>query len=171
MQFIGIDPGKTGAVAIINEFRQGVVIPMPPTERDQRDLFAGIVKEYVGDERPPKRAIFGMEWEHAFPLRGVASTWTFACHYGFLRGVLTGLDIPYEEIGVSAWMKASHLAKKVSQKPGSKAHIMARAKLWFPTFGITARNADAVLIAEYMRRTWAREPDETDDPPEPISGA
>lgn len=158
MQFIGIDPGITGAIAIVNEYRQGLVIDMPCDERGIRDLLCGIVKEYLGVERPSRLAQVGLEWEHSRPYMGAQSSWTFACHYGYLRGVLTTLDVAFDEIGPLQWMKALRLTKKKTDKPGSKARQLARSRLWYPHFQPTKANCDAIMIAEYMRRNWCHEP-------------
>jgi hypothetical protein len=156
MWFIGIDPGKTGAIAIVNEYRQGVVVSMPPDERTIRDLFCNVVKEYYGEERPSKKCMVALEWEHSFPGCGAASSWTFGVHYGFIRGVLTALDVPFEEIGPQQWMRALRIKKNIQAR--SKANQLARTRLWYPHFKPGRENSDAILIAEFMRRTWTHDP-------------
>lgn len=159
MWYVGIDPGKQGAVAVINEFRQGLVLPMPDGERAIRDFFFNLADEYALKERPTTTSIWGMEIEHSFPfvdkktkkvVRGATATWTFAQHYGYLRGLLTALDIAYEEVSVHEWMKECRVPPRgtnYGRKPG-----LFRAKLWFPHLKPTNNNADAILIAEFLRR-------------------
>jgi hypothetical protein len=157
MHFLGIDPGKEGAFAIIDEHRHGIVLKMPKTgERDVRDLIVRIVEEFNGPSRPLERLVVGLEYEHAWPGRGATSTWTFAQGYGFLRGVLTAIDVAFEEIPPRTWMRVLGIRKSGT----SKSAMYARARLWFPHLKVSKDTADSVLIAEFLRRSWAREPPE-----------
>src|SRR3970040_1415667 len=113
--FVGVDPGQSGGIAAIGlNFVEA--FSMPATERDVYDLIA----EYA----PNVQHCF-IESVHSFPGQGVASSFTFGKGYGFLRGVLVALKIPFTDVSPQKWKKAMGLhyaatdAKK-DKKNGSK---------------------------------------------------
>ena len=57
----------------------------------------------VEDIRGPSAMI---EQVHSMPKQGVASSFKFGRHYGFLLGVLTALGIPYQTVTPQKWQKA-----------------------------------------------------------------
>ena len=136
MIYLGIDPGKLGGIAIVGDFTQAW--KTPETERDLHDLIA----ELGG----PNFAV--IEKVHSSPQMGVKSAFTFGRGYGFLRGLLTAFCIPFEEVSPQKWQKAmaclTHGDKNVSK---------AKAQQLWPHLKITHGVADALLIAEYCRRT------------------
>jgi hypothetical protein len=138
--FLGIDPGKSGAIAAVwedglmaNSYARG-----SDTLQDQVEWLSQF------DEEMERVAI--IEKVHSSPQMGVVSSFTFGQSYGFLLGVLTVLKIPYHEVLPQRWQKAMGCMtggdKKVSKH--------AAQKLW-PHIKITHRDADARLIAEYGR--------------------
>jgi crossover junction endodeoxyribonuclease RuvC len=82
------------------------------------------------------------------PKQGVSSTFKFGVNYGFLRGMLTAHKIPFEEVTPQKWQKAMGCLSK-----GNKNVTKAKAQQLFPNLKITHKVADALLIAEYCRRT------------------
>ena len=111
---------------------------MPKTERDIADLF--VRDRYV--------ALFAtIELQHAFPKQGVSSTFKFGRNYGFLRGILIALSIPFEEVSPLKWQREMACLSK-----GDKNITKSRAQELFPSIKITHATSDALLIAEYARR-------------------
>jgi Holliday junction resolvasome RuvABC endonuclease subunit len=148
MNFMGIDPGQSGGIAIYlnNELS---VCRMPPTEKDISQVFADLAASID---------FAYIEAVHSMPKQGVASSFKFGRSYGFLRGMLIAHGIPFEEVSPQKWQKAmacmSHGDKNVTKK---------KAQQLFPLTKITHATADALLILEYCRRTCGRsEPDWND---------
>jgi crossover junction endodeoxyribonuclease RuvC len=142
MNYIGIDPGNSGGIAILypahcgqpgwevtHKFKDA-------TERDVWDMLAGL---------DPAFAV--IEAVHSSPQMGVVSSFTFGKSYGFLRGILTATGIPFDEVSPQKWQKAMGCLTK-----GDKNVSKAKAQQLFPHLKVTHAIADALLIAEFCRR-------------------
>lgn len=139
MQYIGVDPGKTGSVAVIDTTANTVgYCKLDNTEQD--------IWSWLNDSINMLSACAMIEQVHAMPEQGVSSTFSFGKSYGFLIGILTAIQIPYEFVTPQKWQKAMN-CRTGGDKNVSKA---AAQRLW-PTIKITHANADALLIAEYGR--------------------
>ena len=146
--FLGVDPGISGGIALIGasnglagESYETFKLK-DATERDVWDWF----------ERMPRPIVFArIEKVGATPQMGVVSAFTFGRNFGFLRGVLIASRIAFDEISPQKWQKfmgcLTHGDKNVSK---------AKAQQLFPSVKITHANADALLLAEYARRTYVR---------------
>ena len=152
MHIIGIDPGQSGGIARMVEYSgAGFVVktwPMPQTEKDIADLLADLVTELLWGASD---AVY-LERVHTMPGQGIASSGKFMMHYGFLRGVLVALGIPFEEVSPLKWQRALGCLSG-----GDKNVTKQKAQQLFPHLTITHKTADALLIAEYGRRLYARE--------------
>ncbi len=140
----GIDPGQSGGIAFIADGFASAC-KMPETEREIVEVIEewhniGIRCAYV-------------ESVHSFPGQGVSSSFTFGQGYGFLRGVLVSLRIPFVDVSPMKWKKALGLTftaqdSKKDKKNGSKQ----LAAQWFPTIKMNHAISEALLIAEFGRR-------------------
>ena len=140
MNHLGIDPGMSGGVGIIED--DGTVVTFAfskLTEKDIADLISGFEKEGT---------FAYIENVHSMPKQGVASSFKFGKSFGFLLGCLACAEIPFELVSPQKWQKfmgcLTHGDKNISK---------AKAQQLFPTLRITHANSDALLIAEYGRRT------------------
>ena len=140
----GIDPGQSGGIAFIDTApsHSYMAYPMPDTERDVFELL---------DEHAASIEVAIIEAVHSMPKQGVASSFKFGMSYGFLRGILIALRIPFKEISPQKWTKTLGL---VGGAPGTgkKNKHKAAAQQWFPHVKLTHATADALLIAEAGRR-------------------
>jgi crossover junction endodeoxyribonuclease RuvC len=139
MNYIGIDPGKSGGIAIITPGGGVCAHKMPETDRDLLDLLS----EFSADDN---RAV--LEQVHAMPGQGVTSTFTFGRGYGKLEMALCAALIPFETATPQKWQKLMGCLTK-----GDKNVSKATAQRLFPYLKVTHAIADALLIAEYCRRT------------------
>ena len=143
MIFVGIDPGKTGAIAVLRH--DGVIIgvtKMPTTPKDVWDEIWGIHHDSIEE-----KAFIYIEKVGAMPKQGIASTAKFMRGYGILIGCLAASGIPYDFVAPGVWQKAMGCLTG-----GNKNISKAKAQQLFPDQKITHVNADALLIAEYGRR-------------------
>lgn len=138
MSFLGIDPGQSGGIAVVINAGQALAYKMPDTERD--------VFELLAQGAPYEFAM--IEAVHSMPKQGVASSFKFGRSYGFLRGILTSLGIPWGEVSPQRWQK--HMQ---CRSGGDKNITKAKAQQLFPGIKITHAVADSLLIAEYCRQT------------------
>lgn len=138
---IGIDPGKNGGIAVIDEPGKAYADKMPETLQDLFEHFDSICLSHDGDCRAY------IEQVHSSPQMGVKSAFTFGNGFGHLEMALTACGIPFERIRPQVWQKALGCMTK-----GDKNVSKRRAQELFPSLKITHSTADSLLIAEYGRR-------------------
>lgn len=142
---LGIDPGESGGIAFIpdNNPAKAWAVKMPETLADLWECF----ENYYGDA--PVYTIHAcLESVHSMPGQGVASSFKFGRGFGNLEMALTAARIPYTYVTPQKWQKELGCLTK-----GDKNVSKARAQQLFPHIKVTHSIADALLIAEYCRRT------------------
>lgn len=147
--YIGIDPGKSGAIAAIVELSDGVgtysrYIHWAKNSETELDI-SQWVYALIGETNEEHFAY--IENVHSSPQMGVKSAFTFGDSTGFLRGLLTAHEIPFEKVSPQKWQKAMGC-----MSAGDKNVTKQAAQRLFPREKITHANADALLLAEYCRR-------------------
>jgi len=145
--YIGIDPGKDGAMAIIYPDEDIRVYTFDP---EAYRFFLDDI--FQGSAAVQTRCC--LERVGAMPGQGVTSMFKFGENFGFIQGLLTAYAIPYELVTPQKW-------KKEFQITGDKNSSIAVCKRLFP--GVSLRRTDrckrdhdgmaeALLMAEYARR-------------------
>lgn len=150
---IGIDPGLTGAIAILSR-----VCPPPPEVHDMPVIAygkTGFVKRAV--DLPALAALLApysviatarafMERVSAFPGQGVGSMFSLGMSYWGVAGVLAGLKIPLQLVGPQEWKRHYGIEK-------DKEKSRALARRHYPTLDLWRKKdhnrAEALLIARY----------------------
>ena len=149
MIYLGIDPGAKGAaVAIILGKISDICRFDKTTESEVSDFLLNLAWGDVFcmiEKLQPMPAFLGKEGSG---MRGSISSFKVGQSYGFLRGLLTAHGIPFEEVRAQDWQKAMGCRSK-----GDKRITRARAQQLFPSEKVIHVTADAMLIAEYCRRT------------------
>ncbi len=137
--WMGIDPGKSGGIALIHADGTYTAQKIPATEMDLYQIMAGLACAPI--------AKCYLERVSSSPQMGVRSAFTFGRGYGLLLGLLTALKIPFEEVTPHKWQTAMRC------KTGGDKNVSKRkAQQLFPDIEITHAIADALLIAEYARQ-------------------
>ena len=142
--YIGIDPGKSGALAIIRQDGQVETYTFDPF------VYATTLRHLS----PCHDVVCCLEKVGAMPGQGVVSMFNFGHNFGFIEGLLQAYAIPYQLVPPQTWKKEFSLnsdkAKsiEVCQKLFPNANLMATNRSRKPNDGI----AEAVLMAEYARR-------------------
>ena len=139
----GIDPGKTGAIAIIAEKMEILNVHDWESPRAASD-FLDIWKR--GDI-----SFAILEKVHSFPGQGVKSVWSFAENFGVWEGILSAMEIPFQLIPPRQWMKgqitpSDHI--KVKKRGLTVCRRLYPKSNWFRLERHDGR-ADAVLMARY----------------------
>ena len=153
MIVIGIDPGKSGGIAIWN---YGIVKVFKCP--DNIPEMASIVDSFIGSWQSEayKKAmndniVAYIEKVHAFPTDGRSSAFKFGQNYGQWLGILGALNINTIFVTPQAWMKYYKekfkitLPKDKQQRKRKLKEIAAR----YTDKKVTLYNADAILIAVY----------------------
>jgi len=112
MRVLGVDPGVTGALAMLDtDLSALVVCDMPSTlikvgktHRRQLSEFwlADTLRVYAPDEAWIERV-------HALPKQGVASSFSFGLSYGLARGVLAALGVRVTLVTPNEWKRSFRL--------------------------------------------------------------
>ena len=142
MIYIGIDPGKSGAMAIIDgdEIK---VIPFGPKE--YICALAGLMD---------RKAVCCLEHVSAMPRQGVTSTFNFGENFGWIQGILDAFGVSYELVRPVKW-------KREFSVTADKNSSIAVCKRLFPDVSLKRTErcvkdddnlAEAILLAEYARR-------------------
>lgn len=107
---------------------------MPETERDTWEL----LRSWSHDARAV------IEKVHSMPKQGVASSFKFGQSYGFLRGLLIALEIPFQSVAPGVWQRSLGCLSG-----GDKRVTKAKAQELYPELKVTHATADALLIATF----------------------
>ena len=141
--YIGIDPGKSGALAIIHP--QGGITTLP----FDAARYVAVLNALKG-----RAIICCVEKVGAMPGQGVVSMFNFGHNLGFIEGVLQANGIPYQLVPPQTWKKEFSLSSdkaksiEVCQKLFPNVSLLATPRCRKPSDGI----AEAILMAEYARR-------------------
>lgn len=147
--FIGIDPGQTGAVAVIREdLQKAWVYDYPKDISEAAKLIRAITSRI--------RISFAViEKVGAMPKQGVTSVFSFGTNYGSWQGIIASHEIPYSLVTPQAWQKKMlGGSKKGTPKERSlqiARRIFPKVALTGPKGGAKDGRADALHLARYAR--------------------
>lgn len=142
---LGVDPGITGALALVTVDGHADVWDMPTIGGSKKTiagpLLADIIKEADVD-------ICMLERVHAMPKQGVVSSFNFGVAFGIAQGIVTAMDTPIELITPQSWKR--HYKLKADKEDARRMAIQLFPKL----AGALARKkdadrAEALLMANY----------------------
>ena len=143
--FCGIDPGKTGSLAIITP--DGVDI----MDWGETHEIVMQLKEWHEDYS----LLVYIEKVHAMPKQGVVSTFNFGVNFGMWQGILYALGIPHYFVPPQVWQKKF---LSVSNEPTTKKKSLEVARRLYPSIATKYlkrqkdhNRADSLLIATYAK--------------------
>ena len=144
--FIGIDPGVSGAMALIS--RTDICVQDWVDGPTVSSVFLDWVLDY-------EIKLVALELVGSMPKQGVASTFKFGTNYGWWQGILDALRMPYQLVRPQEWQKGIGVAKKSA--PDDKPSLLVARRL-FPSVDLHLKKhhgrADALLIADWARRRY-----------------
>lgn len=147
MTYIGIDPGKKGGIAVLEE-REGEekkILVYPYTD----DAIKSVCSSQIVNS-----CFCIVEKVSAMPKQGVTSTFHFGQSFGYILGVLEANEIPYQLVTPKTWKKHYGLND-------DKGKSIETAKRLFPTVSLLPTDrcrvesdgmAEALLMALYAMR-------------------
>lgn len=151
MNYIGIDPGKSGALAILDD--DGGVCLSTFSEESYCDILSC---------NPDSIAC--LEHVGAMPGQGVTSMFSFGENFGFIQGVLKANGIPYELVRPAKWKKEFSITSNKNTSIEVCKRLFPNVSL-LPTERCRKDNdgmAEALLMAEYARRKLSNHRAEVD---------
>lgn len=151
MIYIGIDPGASGGMAVLVGERNDAVL-QPLASLTWRDAW-----EWMEQFRstPAVNSFAAIEANSGFQGDGRPGSrmYTFGASFGTLRGFLVAASIPFVEVSSRKWQGEFGLKKEKGEGDTSwKNRLKSRAQQLFPEPKIMKATADALLIAEWVRR-------------------
>lgn len=138
--FVGIDPGKSGAIAVIDE--DGKVVTVDALKDDTDRDVLDVLREFA-----PHVELACLEEVHAMPVNGSVGGFKLGSSYGALRMALVAAGVKFDRVPPQTWQK--HMRCMTG---GDKNITKARAQELFPGLKITHAIADALILAEFARR-------------------
>jgi len=157
MKIIGIDPGLSGAIAVMHDKKVINMYDMPVMaegKKNKRQLnssqLVNIIKENINED---EETIVVVEQVNAMPGQGVTSMFNFGQTFGAIKGVCAALKLPIFFVRPSKWKKHFELIN--SSKDASRTKVIEM----YPTLSgqlskkRDVNKSDAVLIAKFYFET------------------
>jgi hypothetical protein len=145
--WLGIDPGQTGALAILGDVKM-VFDYEDPSWIDYLETIAQLY-HHGYDDVDVKAAI---EKVSSMPKQGVASSFKFGTNYGIWQGILKAFQIPYIFVTPQKWQKGVFDSMPRGDR---KAMSLDLARRIFPWAQLNLKKhhsrADALLIAYWLK--------------------
>jgi len=157
MIIIGVDPGVSGGISILENKKVIEVYDMPTMiegKKNKRQVngsqVTNIIKENVDTN---KETTVVVEQVNAMPGQGVTSMFNFGQSFGVIKGVCAALSLPIYFVRPTKWKKHFNLIKTNKEAGRTKA-----IELYPEISGKLSRKkdsnkADAILIARYFNDT------------------
>ena len=156
MKIIGIDPGLTGAIAVLEDKKVIELFEMPVMaegKKSKRQLNSAqlvkLLKDNIDNKKNEEVSVV-VEQVNAMPGQGVTSMFNFGQSFGVIKGICSALTLPIYFIRPVKWKKHFNLIG--SSKDASRT----KATELFPNFSNKmakkkdANKADAILIGRYF---------------------
>ena len=155
MRIIGIDPGLSGAVAILDDLKVFDMFDMPIMSEGKKNKnqlnSAQLVKIIKKNILSNEDTFVIVEQVSAMPGQGVTSMFNFGQTFGAIKGICASLNLPIFYVRPSKWKKHFELINaskdasrtKVIEMYPSISERLSRKK--------DVNKADAILIARYFK--------------------
>ena len=157
MIIIGVDPGISGAISVIENKKILEVYDTPTMidgKKNKKQInsaqVTNIIKERLKDG---KEIIVVVEHVNAMPGQGVTSMFNFGQSFGVIKGICAALSLPIYFVRPTKWKKHFNLIK--TNKDASRTKVIEA----FPEISSKlhrkkdSNRADAILIALYFNDT------------------
>ena len=157
MKIIGIDPGLSGAIAILENNKVLNIFDMPVMaegKKNKRQLNSAQLVSIIKDSTKPDAEIaVVVEQVNAMPGQGVTSMFNFGQTFGAIKGICAALNLPIFFVRPSKWKKHFELIN--SSKDASRRKVIEM----YPSFAEKlskkkdVNKSDAILIARFFSET------------------
>ena len=154
MIIIGIDPGISGAISIIENKKILEVYDTPTMidgKKNKKQIngaqVTAIIKERLNSG---KDVVVVVEQVNAMPGQGVTSMFNFGQSFGVVKGICAALSLPIYFVRPTKWKKHFNLIK--TNKDASRTKVIEV----YPEISSSlsrkkdANKADAILIATFL---------------------
>ena len=160
MRIIGIDPGLSGGIAILDDLKIYDIFDMPimsEGKKNKNQLNSAQLVNILNKHVLKKENTFVIvEQVSAMPGQGVTSMFNFGQTFGSIKGICAALGLPIFYVRPAKWKKHFELIN--SSKDASRTKVIEM----YPSISsrLTKKKdvnkADAILIARYFRDCHSR---------------
>ena len=157
MKIIGIDPGLSGAIAVMegNKIVDIFDMPvMPEGKKNKRQLnSAQLVKLLKDNIKNNEEVAIIVEQVNAMPGQGVTSMFNFGQTFGAIKGICAALGLPIFFVRPAKWKKHFELINSSKDASRTKAIEMYPSIAEKLSKKKDVNKSDAILIARYYSET------------------
>ncbi len=157
MKIIGIDPGLSGAIAVLENKKVLKIFDIPVMSEGKKNkrqlnsaLLVSLLKENV--ENNEEVAIV-VEQVNAMPGQGVTSMFNFGQTFGAIKGICAALRFPIFFVRPSKWKKHFELINSSKDASRTKAIEMYPKLSDQLSKKKDVNKSDAILIARFYSET------------------
>ena len=154
MRIIGIDPGLSGGIAILDDLKIFDLFDMPIMSEGKKNKnqlnsaqLVNIIKKHIVSEN----TFVIVEQVSAMPGQGVTSMFNFGQTFGSIKGICAALHLPIFYVRPAKWKKHFELIN--ASKDASRTKVIEM----YPSISDRLRKkkdvnkADAILIARFFK--------------------
>ena len=155
MRIIGIDPGLSGGIAILDNLKIFDIYDMPIMSEGKKNKnqlnSAQLVKIIKKNIISNGDTFLIVEQVSAMPGQGVTSMFNFGQTFGSIKGICAALNLPIFFVRPAKWKKHFDLIN--SSKDASRTKVIEMYPSISPRLSKKkdVNKADAILIARYFR--------------------
>mgnify|MGYP006184373009 CR=1 FL=1 len=154
MKIIGIDPGLSGAIAVLENNKVLTLFDMPVMaegKKNKRQLnSAQLVKLLKDNILKNEEIVVVVEQVNAMPGQGVTSMFNFGQTFGAIKGVCAALGLPIFFVRPSKWKKHFELINSSKDSSRTKAIEMYPSLSNDLAKKKDVNKSDAILIARFF---------------------
>ena len=157
MKVIGIDPGLSGAIAILENNKVLNLYDMPVMSEGKKNkkqlnsaLLVSLIKENVVSKDEISVVV---EQVNAMPGQGVTSMFNFGQTFGAIKGICAALELPIFFVRPSKWKKHFELINSSKDSSRTKAIEMYPKLSNQLSKKKDVNKSDAILIARFFSET------------------
>ena len=161
MKIIGIDPGLSGAIAVLEDKRVLSIFDMPVMaegKKNKRQMnsaqLVSIIRENI---KASEEVAVVVEQVNAMPGQGVTSMFNFGQTFGAIKGVCAALNLPIFFVRPSKWKKHFELINSSKDSSRTKAIEMYPSLSNQLSKKKDVNKSDAILIARFYSDTKLKE--------------
>ena len=157
MRIFGIDPGLSGAIAVLEENKVLDVVDIPVMsdgKKNKKQLNSAHLAQYIEKNTlDANSTIVVVEQVNAMPGQGVTSMFNFGQTFGAIKGIIAALKLPIFFVRPSKWKKHFELLKSSKDASRTKTIEMYPALADKLSRKKDVNKSDAILIARYYNET------------------
>ncbi len=146
--YIGIDPGKKGAIGMIQE-NKIEICDMPLLPNGEVD---GLAIFNMLPMTGTHNIICALEKAQSMSKQGVKGVFTYGMGYGTIKAALCISKIPYIEVHPTKWKKYFSLTKEKKQSITLAMKLFPDVQLHTPRGRMLDGRAEALLLAHYVKQ-------------------